>query len=404
MRIFHVAGPGDIIGAYRHWREGHDPPSLLAVGYATMFYDECRERGAEVYAISYNSRKEILHDGKFTIEHRPRTGGNLGGILYHLSVIWYDLRLIWTALRFRADVAILAGGAESYFLYPLLTIFGTKVVPSFHCVLWTKHGEIRRSRRLALSLNRRFLTRGAFAMMAVSNDITEQVKALTKGQHPPIIEFLPSYREQAFAGIADPDATARPFRVMFAGRIEANKGVFDLLKVAEGLYSKGRKEIVFDVCGEGSALKPLKAAARKAGVEEAFMCHGYCMRDEILRIYGNSHVVIAPTTTGFVEGFNKVVAEGILAKRPVITSSVCPALAYVEDAVVEVPPDDVGAYETAILSLADDLDLYEAKSAAAWKLRKQFFDEGRSWGSAFRRVLVAAETGRTPDAVSWAGY
>src|SRR6185437_9977736 len=49
-------------------------------------------------------------------------------------------------------------------------------------------------------------------------------------------------------------------------------------------------------------------------------------------------------TTDFIEGFNKVVAEGILAGKPVITSSVCPALEYVADGIVEVPPNDTQAY------------------------------------------------------------
>jgi len=106
-------------------------------------------------------------------------------------------------------------------------------------------------------------------------------------------------------------------------------------------------------------------------------------------MYGQSHVVIVPTTTEFVEGFNKVVAEAVLAGRPVVTSSVCPALSYVRDAVVEVPPDDVQAYGDAILSLCDDAALYDAKRRGCELAKAQFCDASRSWAATLKSVLAA---------------
>ena len=37
-------------------------------------------------------------------------------------------------------------------------------------------------------------------------------------------------------------------------------------------------------------------------------------------MFRQAHVLIVPTTTDFIEGFNQVVVEGVLAGRPVITS------------------------------------------------------------------------------------
>jgi glycosyltransferase involved in cell wall biosynthesis len=104
-------------------------------------------------------------------------------------------------------------------------------------------------------------------------------------------------------------------------------------------------------------------------------------------MYEKCHVVIVPTTTDFVEGFNKVVAEGILAGRPVITSSVCPALEYVWDGVVEVPPDDVAAYGQAIIMLKEDRALYQTKRDGCATARSQFYDPARSWGTALRGAI-----------------
>ena len=104
-------------------------------------------------------------------------------------------------------------------------------------------------------------------------------------------------------------------------------------------------------------------------------------------MYSQTHVVIVPTTTDFIEGFNKVVAEGILAGKPVITSSVCPALEYVADGIVEVPPNDTQAYGTAIIRLHEDRSLYESKRRGCTALQEQFYDPDRGWAAALKRML-----------------
>src|SRR6185503_9776339 len=105
------------------------------------------------------------------------------------------------------------------------------------------------------------------------------------------------------------------------------------------------------------------------------------------RMFSEAHVVIVPTTTDFLEGFNQVVAEGVLSGRPVITSSVCPALDYVREAVIEVAPDDVKGYGDAILKLREDAAFYEAKAAACRQAQAQFYDPARSWGTTFEAAL-----------------
>jgi glycosyltransferase involved in cell wall biosynthesis len=103
---------------------------------------------------------------------------------------------------------------------------------------------------------------------------------------------------------------------------------------------------------------------------------------------------VVPTTVEFVEGFNQVVVEALLAGRPVITSSVCPAVEYVEPAVLQVPPDDGDAYERAILTLADDAATYERLRAACEPVCRKFLDDATSFRTALRHVLSAVAEGR----------
>ncbi len=175
--------------------------------------------------------------------------------------------------------------------------------------------------------------------------------------------------------------------MLFAGRIEAYKGVFDLLDIAKRFASAGKTAIEFDLCGTGSAIDELKRQVEEVRLPGRFRVHGHCDRTKMSQMFRDCHVLIVPTTTEFPEGFNQVVVEGILAGRPVITSSVCPALDYVRDAVVEVPPDDVSAYHDAILRLHDDAELYEQKRAASVALQGQFYDPRRGWAAALLTAL-----------------
>jgi len=241
--------------------------------------------------------------------------------------------------------------------------------------------------RFKWRLNRRFFRRGVFAVLSLSNDITLQVQSMLTGKPVPILPFLPTYRPESFGDGFEPPPLPPPFRVFFAGRIEKNKGVFDLLEIARGFAAKGQAGIEFDLCGDGSQLEALRHSTTTAGIQDRFRLHGHSTKVFMREMYHRCHVVIVPTTSDFNEGFNKVVAEGVLAGRPVITSSVCPALEYVRDAVLEVPPDQPAAYGDAILKLSSDPALYEAKRSATILVRKQFYDPERGWRSALEQAL-----------------
>ncbi len=393
-RILYAAGPGDVIGTYRHWKAGRDDPSQVAVTYSGQFYSLCRDIGAKGYVISYCPRVESVVDGPFWITHRPVRFGKGPGPLYHLGQLWYGLRLTFSAIRFGADVAVISGGAH-WFSLMLLPTVGVKVVPTLHCVLWKKGqppgGKVG---RIIQRLNGWFFRRRTAGILSLSNDITQQVSELLHGTPKTINPFLPNYRRESFAGIGEPSAPP-PFRVFFAGRIERNKGVFDLLEIAQRFAAEGRTDIEFDLCGDGSKLSELREAIIQAGVGERFRCHGHVEKPRMRAMYDAAHVVIAPTTSDFIEGFNKVVAEGVLAGKPVVTSSVCPALEYVREAVVEVPPNDVRGYGDAILRLREDRLFYDSRRRGCLACGEPFYDMERGWAAAVKRMVTQISAGDT---------
>ena len=395
LRVLFAAGPGNVIGTYKHWINEQDDPSQVAVTYSSQFYDVCCDLKLQSYVISSCEEKKFVRDGRFMIEHRPIPLRNASGLLYHLGQLWYDLHFIFSAVRFRADVAVVMTNTTHLFVLSLLRWLGVQVVPSLHCVLWRKYAPQRMVESLILKLSRSLFVSDCFAILTASEDISEQVAQLTLSQHQPLVNFLPTYRRMEFAGVAAPDDKRSPFRVLFAGRIESNKGVFDLLEIAKRFAAQGRHDITFDICGSGSALEPLRLAAKQAGVDASFVCHGHCHKLQMREMFNQSHVVIVPTKTDFIEGFNQVVSEGVLSGRPIITSGVCPALFYVRNAAVEVPPDDIEQYAQALLKLCDEREFYEEKRRGCLELQEQFYDISQSWGAALESVLVAIKEGRS---------
>ncbi len=397
LRILYAAGPGNVIGTYNHWTKGEDDPSQVSVTWSGQFYDVCQVLDAQAYVVSSCKEQKFVHDGRFTIKHHPNPSCKASGIIYHLYHLWYGLQLIALAVRFRANVVVVAHGTTHWFVFSLLPWLGVQVIPSLECVLWCKYLPQNWAQRLLLKLDKYLFARNCTAILAMSDDIAEQVVEITDGQHRPIINFLPNYHRSEFAGASEPDEQRSPFRVLFAGRIEANKGVFELLEIAKRFATEGREDIRFDICGNGSALESLHLAVKQAGVDSSFVCHGHCNKSQMREMFNRAHVVIVPTRTDFVEGFNQVVVEGILSGRPVVTSAVCPALSYVRDAVVEVPPDDTKAYGDALLKLCDDREFYDQKRQACLGLQEQFYDTSQSWGAKLKSILVAIQENRYLD-------
>ncbi len=394
LRILYAVGPEDVIEAYKYWVQNQDAPSQVSVPYSSQFYEVCQALDANGYVIAQSNKSEFIQDERFTIERRPIPLASATGLMYHFRQVWCGLVLLFNAIRFQADFAIVSSGTTHWFVLYLFSLMGIKIIPSIHCVLWAKYLPIRLADKLSLKLSRNLFASKCEAMLAVSHDITEQIAQLTDGEHQPVLEFFPSFRRKDFENIPEPSQRILPFRVLFAGRIEENKGVFDLLSIMKRFISEGMKDIVFDICGSGSALESLRLEVKQAAMEDNFICHGHCSKNHMREIFGRSHVVIVPTRKEFSEGFNRVVCESILSGRPVVTSSVCPALSYVQDAVVEVPPDDIKAYGDALLKLYSNKLFYEQKKQGCSLLQEQFYDTSKSWGTALKSIVLSGNKKR----------
>ncbi len=314
---------------------------------------------------------------------------HLGGLRYHLAMLGWALRTLRLLWRERPDVAVLTAGANYFFLLAPLRLRGTAIIVSMHCTLWPKFGRVPRSWRWFRWLNAQLIFRHAAAVQCVSSDIRDQIVATVPEIADRVTVFRPTYAPDQFEGIRPPDFTSRnPFRILFVGRVEANKGPFDLLSAASLLSMNGAMpDFRIDFCGEGSDLVQLQAAVNDLGLTDRCLVHGVCDADRVRAFYGDSHIVVVPTRSDFEEGYNKVCAEAVLAGRPVVTSAACPALADIREAALEARVDDIDSYADAILRLATNEALYNEKVAAARAASAQYFDSRSSYAARLGSTL-----------------
>lgn len=383
LRVVYLAGPGNVISTYQFWKKGEHDPSESNITYSGQFYSVCDKLDIQARVISLHSTVDLISDDRFIIEHRPNPLNKKNGFLYHFGQLKYGFGIMRTALQFKADYVLVSAGTHWFFLWPLFML-GIKVIPTIHCLLWPKYKPRNLANKLIDFVNGLFFKFAVYRVMSASKEITRQL-GKSRININKVQEFLPYYLESDFKGIKPPPVKIKPFRLLFVGRIEKAKGVFDLLKVYHSLLERGL-QVELDYCGKGSSLEELNRLTKGS---DLVRCHGHCNKVRLLSILESSHCIVVPTTTSLIEGFNQVVVESVLAGRPVVTSDVCPAIDYVMPAVVKCEPDNIESYVEGIERLYIDQKFYQLKRDACASLQAQFYDEKNSWGYVLQKIISA---------------
>ena len=389
LRIFHAEGPGDVIQAHRRWMNGEDDPGQMSLTFSSQFADFCRDSGADAYIVASGGKKQIFRDARFVIEQRPKPRSRRG-VFYHLSEICYGIGLLITALRYRAQVAVLSSDSTHYFVMSLFRFAGMQVVPVLHNTLWPSGWPPSKlTKRVVTLLNAYFFRFAATSVIAVSPECLRQIHQITGGKHCPFYEIRPQFRRGLFETIpAAPPHGQQPFRIVFAGRIVENKGVFDLLDIAKTVQERAPDRVAWEICGAGPDLDELRKRQRAMGLETIVTIHGWTAPNELRQVIARSHLSIVPTRSNFAEGMAMTVIEAILAGRPVITSPVVPALEVLKSACVEARTNDVDSYVLAVLNVLRDGNYYLDLCDSCPSLAEQFYDRRLGFGAILHKVIV----------------
>lgn len=403
LRILYASGPGDALGMFERWTKGNAADAQVSLTYSGQFFDACHGFDADVQVVGCGLKQEPRQIGRYRFCSKPTPFANsTNGLLFHLGQWWYGIWLWWCAIRFRADVALVSQGTHWHML-SLMAICGIRVIPSLHTNFWPRGCQPRQvgpGRRVVTFLDRLFWKRGAWATLVLSPEVQRQLSQITGPVRGPVLRWRLLFPGNVLNRLAPPDATVRPFRIVYGGRLERGKGVFDLLETARRLESARPGTFHWDICGDGAAGAELGTMVRTSGLEHVVTLHGLLDGPSLLEVMERSHVMVVPTTASMAEGFARSAAESVMAGRPVVLSSVVPAVEELGDAALEVPAGNIDAYEAAFSRLADDEGHFQEKVIACAAVRKQFQNPGQSWGSAVRCLLQAASRGGEPEAAA----
>lgn len=390
VRVLSAVGPGDVITAYRDWKSAVRTPSETSITFSSQEFEFFAKHGIAFWAISSFPQSACMVDGDSRVENRPRaTARPVAGLMFHWIQFLYAISLLISAVRFRATHVVIDSGTTQWFALGLFRLFGIEVHPNFHNVFWPEgHAPRRGVAKLIMRLDGFFFRHCVESAIGVSPACGRQVGVMSNGATQ-FFDYRAQFVRGDFGTLPRPALTS-PLRIMFAGRVEESKGVFDILSICEVLEARRPGRFVFDICGTGAASESLAAqvASRKLG--GSVNLRGKLIRPDLLKVYGDSHLVIVPTRSTFCEGLPMVCAEAVIAGRPVITSRLSNALEALHGAVIEAREDDPRDYAAKIEALADDPAAYAELVRHTKAVSAQFTNPQGGLTHALERCLLGA--------------
>jgi len=394
-RLIYVPGDADVLGAFARSISGEDDRGEIAITYSGSVFEACEAAGVEVLCLPSRAEGRTLSRGRIHIEETPVPFAGKGGFRYFVGQVLFALRILRRAGQFRADMALIAN-QHLWFLYSPLAWLGVRIVPSLHQTFWPRDLRPRDLKnRVFQALDGRFWRRRVHATIAVSDECARQVVELSGPRHGPIRVVVAQYPTELPPPREPPPMD--PFRVLFAGRVRASKGIWEVLDAAETLQRRapGRYRWVF--AGPGSELEDLRRAVAQQGLGDLVEVLGPVPPRRLLELMDDCHVVVSPTRSDFREGLQKIAIEGILRGRPVVTTKYSNAFDRFGPALLECEERSAGSLIGSIERLATEGSLFEVKSSQARLLSHLLVDRSLGYKAAIEHLIRAWQNPLYPD-------
>jgi glycosyltransferase involved in cell wall biosynthesis len=100
-------------------------------------------------------------------------------------------------------------------------------------------------------------------------------------------------------------------RLLFVGRLNAQKGIEHLLHA----MSTMKERAPLDIVGDGPARPALEAIASQLGISDRVRWHGQLPQRDLAPLYQRASAVVVPSTD---EGLGLVAVEALLCETPVV--------------------------------------------------------------------------------------
>lgn len=103
----------------------------------------------------------------------------------------------------------------------------------------------------------------------------------------------------------------------YAGRIEKDKGVFDMLSAAEIILRESKVPFEVKIAGAGGASQAMQEYVKEHGLSNVSLL-GHVTQHEVSELYSKSSVIIGPSR--WPEPFGRFILDAISAGKPVIAT------------------------------------------------------------------------------------
>ncbi|MBU4348482.1 glycosyltransferase family 4 protein, partial [Patescibacteria group bacterium] len=108
----------------------------------------------------------------------------------------------------------------------------------------------------------------------------------------------------------------RENKIIFAGRVEKDKGIWDCINAFEILEDKKLK---FEIAGDGSQIEQIKNYIERQNLKNIKLL-GKIPNEKVLKLYSQSKIILSPSI--WPEPFGRFIQEGISTRTPVIATKV----------------------------------------------------------------------------------
>lgn len=180
--------------------------------------------------------------------------------------------------------------------------------------------------------------------------------------------------------------------IIYVGKIDAEKGVYDLLECGKIVCEK-KPDVSFMLAGRGRDYETLKARIKDMGLQEKFLLLGQVSKERLLSLYQNAVLCVFPS---YHEGLPTVLLEAMACGLPIVSTDVRgnrDIVKHGENGVL-VPPRDPRALATAILSLIDDETLAKSYGENARKFIENNYTGDQFYLKVLRCYELALDKGR----------
>lgn len=110
------------------------------------------------------------------------------------------------------------------------------------------------------------------------------------------------------------------YNILFLGRIDRDKGLFELLDSIKIMRSEGRKNFILTIVGDGQDIEALQKYSKNLDIEKYVVFYGAVSdNDEIRKLYTSADIYVLPT---YHEGFPRTIYEALIFGTPVVVTFV----------------------------------------------------------------------------------